>query len=208
MGVWHLNQGPREARTVGTGRVNSCTSLPPSRLGSPTCLDSGRACHGAPHSPLHPPGCQRSAPSPPNPRGRRGERERGGGSERPGIIKAAGTAQPARPRRPDPLSSPPHHVTPPTTQLRRSESGRVPIHPQTLAEPPGLLNPVRGRDPMKEGADMGGTRPNLDGRNLGPSRAGRPGSPSLGRQPPFLPRRGAWETASHPPGMRVQPFPW
>lgn len=97
MGNWNLNQCPREAEIVGAGRADSCTSLPPVRLGSATRLDSVRVCHGALYSLLYHPACQRPAPSPPNSR----EREEEGGSERPGFIKADGTARPARPRRPD-----------------------------------------------------------------------------------------------------------
>lgn len=65
--------------------------LPPStRLGSPACLDSVRACHGALYSSLHSRGCQRPAPSPPSPRGGRRERE-GEGGQRAGLYKSGWT---------------------------------------------------------------------------------------------------------------------
>lgn len=85
--------------------------------------------------PLHPPDCQRPAPSPPSPRGG-GENSGEEGGRRPRLIKAAGPALPARPRRPDPRLCLPPHVT-----ALLSELGRVPMASPDPPEPRGSLNP-------------------------------------------------------------------
>lgn len=122
---------------------------------------------------------------------------RGGGSERPSFIKAAGAALPARPCRLDRLRSPQPHVIA-TTRLHRSELGGVPTHPQTFAEMRALLNQGGKETPMKEGAEMG-----VPGRipRAGIQDPGEPGDLS----PP--PARGLGD-CNPAPGMRVQPFPW
>lgn len=50
----------------------------------------------------------------------------------------------------------------------------------------------------------GGTRPNPNGRDLGPSGAGRPVSPRLDRQPPLLPpARGLGDCETPPRNARA-----
>lgn len=61
---------------------------------------------------------------------------------------------------------------------------------------------------MKESAEMGGTRQNLNGRDLRTQGSRETREPEVWPDAPSSSGRGSWETASHLPGMRVQPFPW